>query len=380
MSNVKIAGEAFGLSPAMQMVGEGPAVRRRRRDARAAESAGYRRQLMEAHAILTDAWAGDKAAGLLLNEAMTTSDLFRSATGEVLDTMTLAAYEDVAPQWSKFAARTTVPNFKPKRLLDMQNSRSGLRRVPEKTNYPLASTSMEERTIAVAKFGEQFGYTFEARLNDEYGELQQIPNGWAVNARYTEDDEALAQLADGSTGAPNPAFFNVGNENLGAGELTAANLQAAYTTVTTKRSADNRIRRPGPLQLVVGPALELQAERLLNTTEIRYTDSEGATVIETNPMRGKVTVTVLENLPGTSWFIIPAASAPRPAFYVAFLTGFETPDVRFKNDQGQRLGGGSIPAEQGSFDNDTVWYRVRHIVGAATGDPLFTWASDGLAE
>src|SRR5690606_2300831 len=161
-------------------VGEGPAMRRARRDQRAKESAPYRRALVEAKAILDAAWAGDKMAGIRLNEAITTSDLFRSATGEVLDTMTLAAYEDVPTQWQKFAARTTVPNFKPKRLLDLQGNRAGLPRVPEKTNYPIADAEMAERLISVGKFGQQHGYTFEARLNDEYGELQQIPNGWAI--------------------------------------------------------------------------------------------------------------------------------------------------------------------------------------------------------
>src|SRR5690606_34950411 len=175
--------------------------------------------------------------------------------------------------------------------------------VPEKTNYPIADSSMDERTIAVEKFGEQYGYTFEARLNDEYGELQQIPNGWAVNARYTEDDNALAQLASPTTGAPNPAFFNVGNANLGTGALTSENLMTAITAVSTKRDSQGRIRRPGPLQLVVGPALQMTAERILNVAEWRRTDADGTTFLEPNPVRGRLTLEVMENLPGAAWFV-----------------------------------------------------------------------------
>ena len=51
--------------------------------------------------------------------------------------------------------------------------------------------------------------------------------------------------------------------------------------------------------------------------------------------------------------------------------------MRYKADQGNSLGGGSLSADAGSFDDDTIYYRVRHIVGAATGDPKFTYASDG---
>ena len=87
---------------------------------------------------------------------------------------------------------------------------------------------------------------------------------------------------------------------------------------------------------------------------------------------------MLDNLPGNAWFIIPAPSAPRPAFYVGFLAGYETPDMRYKADQGNSLGGGSLSADAGSFDDDTIYYRVRHIVGAAAGDPMFTYASDGV--
>ncbi len=87
---------------------------------------------------------------------------------------------------------------------------------------------------------------------------------------------------------------------------------------------------------------------------------------------------MLDNLPGAAWFVLPVPTAPRPAFYTAFLTGWETPDIRYKSDQGRSQGGGDLGPDAGSFDNDSVRWRVRHIAGAAQGDPKFTWASDGL--
>lgn len=369
-----IIGETFGLSADLTMVGEGPAARRQR----VRQDPRMRTAVVEAKRLLDGAFAGDRVAMLRVNEAITTSDLFKSATGEVLDRELLAQYEDVETQWTKFAARTSVKDFKPKSLVELSRNRHGLRRVPEHSNYPIASTGADERTIQVGKFGEQYGYSLEARVNDDIGELQQIPNGWATQARYTEDDEALAQLASPFTGAPNTSFFNVGNDNLGTGILNEANLQAAITKVSTKRDKDGRLLRTGPLQLVVGKALEITATRVVNATELRTTVG-GATTVEPNPFRGKVTLTVLENLPGTAWFVIPMPNAPRPAFYVAFLRGFETPDTRYKADQGRAMGGGDLGADSGSFDDDTIWFRVRHILGAAQGDPMFTYASDGLA-
>jgi len=378
MTNTILIGESFGLDANLTMSGEGPAARRRRVKERARSDARYRKALSEAKALLNAAWAGDRIASIRVNEAITTSDLFKSAAGEVLDVELLAAYAEVPTQWTKFAARTTVRNFKPKQLRELVGSTATLARVPEHTNYPEAKHSLEERSIQVNKFGEQFGYTFEARVNDEIGELQSVPGGWATKARYTEDDVAIESLANPVTGAPNTAFFNVGNGNLGTGTLTAENLQAAITVVTTKKDENGRLRTPGPLQLVVGPALQFTAERIMNTTEIRTVDGDGNTVITSNPFRGKVTLTVLANLPGTAWFVVPTPQAPRPAFYVAFLAGFETPDLRYKADQGRRVGGGEVSVDDGSFDDDTIYYRCRHIVGGASGDPLFTYASDGV--
>lgn len=374
-TTVKFRPDTFGLSEAMSLVGEGPAMRRRRERA----DARIRTAAVEAHALLQDAWAGDPLARIRVNEAITTSDLFKSAAGVAMDRVMLADYERAAGGvWSKFAARTTTKDFKPKTLTELTSNTGGLTRVPEHTNYPIARTSATERQIAVGKFGQQYGYTFEARVNDDIGELQQVPAGWAAQATETEDQAAIEQLANPVTGAPNTEFFNAENDNLGSGPLTAENLQSAYTTTTTKRDTDGRLLIAPTMQLVVGPAMQFTAERIINTSEVRTTEDDGTVTIQSNPFRGKVTLTVLPNLPGTAWFLLPVPQAGRKAaFYVAFLTGFETPDLRVKADQGTRVGGGSIAPADGSFDDDTIWFRVRHIVGAAQGDPTFAFASAG---
>ena len=334
-------------------------------------------KIVEAANLLEQAWSGNRIAGALVEEALSTSDLFKSATGDVLDREMLAQYEAMPPQWSKFSSRTTVRNFKPKQLRDLSGARNRLELVPELTEYPSADYAISERSIAVKKYGRRFGYSFEAKINDELDELAQVPGEFANAARLTEDYLSLQLMVNPLTGAPNTAFFNVGNGNLGTGLLNQDNLQAAVTTVSTKRDSDGNLLTPGPLQLVVGPALSFTAQRLINQTEVRVTTGS-TTTVEPNPLRGRVTLTVLENLPGTAWFVLPLPSAPRPAFYTAFLRGWESPDIRYKADQGARAGGGQVGVDDGSFDVDGVYWRVRHIVGAAHGDPKFTYASDGL--
>jgi hypothetical protein len=365
--------ESFGVTQDGLMAGTGPTARRRHADRDPRKLA----EMARAAQLLGNAWGGSELANMLVHEAFSTSDLFKSAAGDVLDREMLAQYQEMPTQWSKFSTRTTVRNFKKKYLRELAGGRTRLELVPELTGYPSADYSVSERAIQVAKYGRQFGYSFEARINDELDELQQVPGNFAIAARMTEDYLSLSQLANPTTGAPNTTFFTVGNGNLGTGALTQANLQAAITTVSTKKDAEGNLLYPGPLQLVTGPALSFTAERVLNQYELRVTSGSVQTV-EPNPLNGKITQTTLDNLPGSAWFVIPLPTAPRPAFYTAFLTGWETPDIRYKADQGTSQGGGDLGPDAGSFDNDSVRWRVRHICGAAQGDPKFTWASDGL--
>lgn len=330
-------------------------------------------EVVSAAQLLRAAWQGNDRVRHAVNEALTSSDLFVSAAGEVFDREMLARYAEMPRQWNKFATRTTVRDFRPKKLVDLIAGTTRLSKVSEHTNYPEAKYRLTERELSVHKVGEQFGYTFEMKINDQLNELQRVPETWADKAIRTEDYAALEQLVNPLTGAPNTDFFNVGNENLGSLALTADNLQTTMTAVRTKRdSEDGDLLYPGPLQLVVGPAQQFTAQRILNTQEIRTTGGD-TTVIERNPFND-VTLTVLDNLPGNAWFVLPMPSAPRPAFYVGFLVGYENPDIRVKKDQGSRAGGGDIAPDEGSFDDDTVYWRIRHITGGAQGDPIFAYA------
>lgn len=325
--------------------------------------------------LLSLAWNGNDRARIAVNEALTTSDLFVSASGEVFDRALMAEYDRMPVQWTKVSSRTTVNDFRPKKLVDLLGGRGTLAKVPEHTNYPEASTSSAEIEIFVEKYGEQYGYTFEARKNDRLNELQRIPSGFAAKARATEDSATLAALASPLTGAPNTAFFKPANKNIYTGALTADNVQAAITAASTQRDSDGNLLYPGALQVIVGPALRFTAARIFGAQQIRTTTG-GVEVVESNPLAGQGW-TVMDNLPGTAWFLMPVPTAPRPALFTAFLVGEEQPDLRVKKDQGASLGGGDLPADAGSFDDDTIYFRVRHITGGATGDPKFALASDG---
>jgi hypothetical protein len=373
-SSITNVGESFGLTDAGTLLGASPAERRHYSPARA-------KAIVEASTMWMRAWDGSPRAALAVHEALSTSDLFRSVTGDVLDRELLAAYREQDPQWSAFASRTTVRNFKPKQLVDILGGRTALDAVPELTEYPEVSGDTKEYPIQVGKFGRRFGFSWEAGINDDIDELQRIPSNFAAAARVTEDVTALAQLVNVATGAPNTAFFNSGNGNAPEAKvLDDANLSAAITAVTTRTDSDgNIVPADEGLVLVVGPAQEMNARAILNATEIRVTQGS-RTVIQPNPLRDvAIELVVHRRIKGLAWFVLPKPDSSRPAIAVAFLRGFETPDIRMKNDQGTRVGGGTIGADEGSFNEDGVYYRVRHVTGSAHVDPIHTYAATGAS-
>ncbi len=356
--------------------------------------------VLEAARLMQRAFAGSRRGMLDLEEALAVDD-FRAAAFEVLDREMMDRYQDLPAVWTSYARRTTVRDFKEKNLVDLMGGRSRLDKVPELTEYPARSLSKALYQIFVEKFGGRFQLSWEAMVNDELGQLEDLPGDLAVGARDTETHTAASLLA--SATGPNSSYFNAtawgrtydedagtwsgGSTNLLASNpvLSTANLQAAIETIRARKDPEGRPIQAPRLTLVVPPALEVEARNILDAKEIRET-SGTTTRIVANWMSGIVDLVVEPWLAvidqsanvDTTWYLVPTpGTASRPAFFVAFLRGHETPDLRVKADTGTRVGGGNVAPEDGSFDVDDIQYRVRHVVGAAGTDMIATAASNG---
>jgi len=329
-------------------------------------------------------FAGDRRAALDVQEALTTSDLFVSATGDVLDRELLARYQDLPAVWSQYASRTTVRDFRPKKMIDLLGGRAALDRVPELTEYPARDISANEREISVGKFGGRFAISWESIINDDIDQLRDLPGNLAIGARDTESRTAASVLA--KRGSGNDVLFKSGNNNLLTGNPTLSinSLSAALTTVGTRKDSQGRPIVVTAAVLVVPPALEVVANNVVGALQIKTTDGDQEVTVA-NWLARRVTVVVdpwlsvvdTSNTANSTWYLLPAPTTARPALAVAFLRGHEQPELRVKADTGQAVGGGQIGAEEGSFDIDDVQYRVRHVLGSAPIDPIATAMSTG---
>jgi len=356
-------------------------------------------QVVAAARLMGKAFHGNKRSALDLQEALTSDD-FRGAAFEVLDREMMARYQDLPPVWDQYAKRTTVRDFKPKTLVDLMGGRAALDLVPERTEYPHRTVSKAPYRISVSKYGGVFQITWESIINDELGELEDLPGNLAIAARNTETTAAVKLLTDGS--GPNSAIFNAtawgrtydpdadtfsgGSSNLIAGNpvLTDLSLEAALDAISQRLDPEGLPIAVAAYKLVVPPALETTARKILDAIEIRVTNGSTTTIMK-NSVAGRVQLVVDPWLPvidkganvNTTWYLLPAPTSARPALFLAFLRGHEAPDLRVKADAGNRVGGGPVAPEEGSFEADDISYRARHVVGGAGTDMIATAVSTG---
>jgi len=311
----------------------------------------------------------------------------------VLDRELLSGYASLPSIWPSFAARSTVRDFRPKHYVDLLGGQGLLEKVEQLAPYPQRAPKDSQYTLQVQKYGGKVSLSWEDTINDDLDALSRLPGGLAQGSHDTEDWLATGLVA--SATGPNSALFGgsalntvtkAGGSNLLTGNpaLTTDNLSAALTAVQSRRDVDNRPILINGFVLMVPPALEVAARNILDATEIRQTVGS-ETIIIGNWLANRVTLVVNPWLPvidvsansATTWYLLPKPTSARPGVVVGFLRGHETPDLRAKADGGMYLGGGAVPNGEGSFDYDSIDYRVRHVLGGTTVDPIATAASNG---
>ncbi len=346
-------------------------------------------------------------AQLKLQEAFTTSD-FQWAAFVVLDRETISQYTEMTPTYTQWTDSTTVRDFRPKDLVDFTQTGFNLEKVGELAPYPSQDRSGGfKQQISVAKFGRSYGMSWESMINDQLDELSDIPNALAVAAREAEQWQAISLLLNVTVGkdgvivgnGPNTNFFksytgSYSSTTPFAGistapdnkPLTYDNLLAAIRAIKLRKNPQNGrpIILPGKFQLVVPPELEITARSIL-AIEWRETAAGGVTTRSGNEVAPMVDLVVEPFLTwldkgtnaATTWYLLPPKGSQFKALVTAKLRGHEEPELRVKADTGTSVSGGSISPQDGSFDFDDIRYRVRHVLGGATLNPMATYASAG---
>ena len=318
-----------------------------------------------------------------------------------------AEYAEYPQVWSTFASETQLNDFRPLELRSLEPDSTALLQdnggyvapaetlpaIPELTPYPTFGWKGAGKWIETGKYGARMQFSWEAFVNDEWDIIEQFPTEAARLAARTIDAAVFGQIW--SIDPRTPGF-------------NTSNISDANGTVLKARQADNvlistNVPKNAPLSydslkaaiqqaaesenngrpvvvpsfvLLVPPNLKPLADMLVNTRTIERTvntDTGTYKFVEENGLPASVTV-VMSDLPlimggthgRTNWALVPAGgrTAARRTIVKTALRGYDQPELRVKNATGERLGGGSIPYTEGSFDNDDAEARVRITAGS----------------
>lgn len=358
---------------------------------------------LEAAKILDEALRGDRQAQLKVKEGISTSD-FPVQIQPYLNRILLENYAALPKVWDTFATRTVLDDFRPQKYFQFKFDQNNipdenggdkfidgsLPNVGEYDEYPTLSFTATEQEISIKKSGERIRFSWEAIINDNnFGVIERLPRELALHAAGLEDREATKQLV--SSSGLNTTNFNNTNQNIGsvangAGlnpALSMNNLQLAMNAINQQTYNGRTITPIQRWTLVVSPALEMTARNILAVTELQKTVGSDVQILG-NPVAGRVDIVVnpwltrINTGAANYWFLIPAPSASlNPSVVLSFLRGYETPELRVKSDTGYLLSGSEVPFRAGSFDNDDIQMRIRHLATGGFLVPAGTFASTG---
>ena len=343
------------------------------------EERSTKRQI-EAAKLLTNAVAGDIRAKVALQEGISSSDI-PSVLEPAINVMFLAQYAAENTVWDQIADEHMADNFGTIRFGDFQVDPSalvdnageefiegGLPKVGEYEEYPAVSFTT---TTLDKEFDGKHGV--RARMSWEslrrVGNFDMIGQMTSKFAQYAarQEDIALAKLFVTSAGAVGTGFSGKGLS--GNPALSFDALEAAMEDSRTDTVGGNRVIASN-YKLVHGTSLAMTVRELFAIQQIRRTSGSEEVIINPslytspfNPIEFNALDTVSAGQTDAWWFVIPDLNV-RPYFLETFLSGARTPLISIKDSGQFTLAGGDVPVREGSFDEDDVQTRIRHVVEA----------------
>lgn len=354
----------------------------------------YNRNFLEAAKFIDRFYRGRVSRQRFL-EAMSTSD-FPLYFGDVIDRQALGAYQEWPATYRSIARIGSVPDFRTVKRFAMNGAEAAMTTsLSQGDPYPAANLAEVRYTYSVAKYGRRLPFFWETIINDDLDLLKDAPARFGRAARRSEERFATSLFC--GTSGPDATFYSNTNKNIvnitnGATStnpaLSIMALQDAMTVLGKQQDADGEPIVIEAVVLVIPPALEVIANNILNATEILTgnfpTTGVNEQIRSVNWMKNRVSLQVNPQLNkiattngDTSWYLFAATGVGRPALEVGFLRGYEQPQIFMKQPNSIRVGGGTIDPMVGSFDDDTIDYKLRHVFGGTTIDPKMSVASNG---
>lgn len=323
---------------------------------------------------------------LAIEEAMST-DSFPLAFADTINRLFRASFRGVGTPLQPLFTKRTVRDFKTVKSFDQEGLVASMPQIVEGGEYTEFVDVEGQVTYTVGKYGKRTGLTFEAFMNGAAdGMFTEIPGKLATSAMNTRA-RFQTTIYLSSTGPRSAVFVDSSNgqASVAVTTLTLENLESAIQEMQGYKSNGEPILNR-PLFLVVPPASEITARQILTSTQlisVEHATSSKLLQGSTNiiPAFGLNLIVdqwipVIASSKKLSWWLVSDPSLISSTEW-ATIAGREEPQLSMKDSNQRNLGGGELSAFEGSFENDTMEWRVRDIFGGAAVEPRGLWGSTG---
>ena len=347
---------------------------------------------MEAAKLYFAAKEGDVRARVTLQEGISTSDV-PTLLQPAINVEFLSKYAVQPTVWNQIAEEKqlefnteykfgnfTVDASALKNVDGSTHTAGGLPVVPEYAEYPAVkfTTSSSSMTLTNKK-GIRARLSWEAlRKSGNFDMINEFTSYFAVAAAREEDFVLAKQFvtSGGAAATPWSGKGISGNPSLSGDVNTALKALGDAKQASRLFKVDGNPIAVNQWKLVYGTGLSASVDQLFNLQGVshRQTISDGTIDFGVNPgvYTGGITPVefpALDTVSGGTtnnwWFLVPVNSV-RPNFYEFFLLGERAPLISIKDSGHMSLAGGDVPVREGSFDEDDIQTRVRHLVEAGT--------------
>lgn len=305
------------------------------------------------HTELRESLAG---ASRPVREALSTGD-WAQVFGDSIRRQLVQRFEHGDFQtWRKLVS-SVVPlqDFRTNRRINVGGF-GDLETVAELGTYPLIVDPTDaEETYAPEKRGGLYEISMETVINDDLGQIRQIPDMLGKAAgRTLEKFVSQTNLFANPNTADAVALIAAGHANNQSGALTDTLLKAALLQIRrqTEQDSAERLGIRGKILAVPSDLVPLAVKLLNSTPEVGATERE--TVFNYVGSLGIELVELAFVTSQVRWVVI-GDPALNPTIEVGFLGGREEPEL-FVADQ---------PALGSMLTADKIVYKIRHVYGGA---------------
>lgn len=260
----------------------------------------------------------------LTERAHTTSD-FPLLLADVANKTLRRAYEEAPQTWAPISRRTTLPDFKPVKRLQIGEA-PALLEVGEHGEFTFGTIGEGREQFQLATYGRRFAITRKALVNDDTDAFSRVPTLFGRAARNLESDTVWTQITSNPVMGDGVVLFHATHANLaGAGAvISVATIGAGRAAMRIQKGVDLvTLLNIFPAFLIVPAALETVADQFVSQNLLASSSTS------VNPFAGRLQVIAEPRLDANSLISWYLASTPDQIDIIeyAYLEGEEGPMV-----------------------------------------------------